>query len=630
MLVSGGLQTTLPRKTQPFVRGAVIMGLFLSIAFLVFVEYLSLRQQLADQLKEQLQIVSENVAASILFMDKLAANQILSSMAVNPDIDSAVIFDAKNVKFAFYVSRGVERTDHYTKIVREQSLTTETLTETHIVLPIFSESTKIGYIHAVANLKRLYQHLIWYGCSTAFVLMLTVGIAITILRRLTLAVEEANQKIGYIQSNDPITLLPNRKAFLEYLETKLGQMAEDKSLGVLMFDMDDFRVVNDTLGHHVGDFLLSMVSQRLQLKFGRETLIFRVGGDEFALLIEQLPQQPRLVKTAQRIIDTFSIPFTIENRNLYFSVSVGACLYPQDASNAANLLQAAEVAMYSAKRLGKAQFQLFSSEMHERNRERLGIESELRDAIEQEQFELYYQPQYHLSTGELVGAEALIRWKHPQRGMVSPISFIPIAEETGLIVPIGDWVIRTASAQLKQWLDQGLKPIRVSINLSARQFREAGLIDKFANTLVETDIPPELLELEITESVLMDDINLTVKRLEALRLMGVHLAIDDFGTGYSSLSYLKRFPVSRIKIDRSFIQDIPQDNDDVAITLATINMAHSLGLEVVAEGVETKAQREFLKNYHCEIGQGYLFSKPVDSAFMTILLRTAKHDMAVT
>lgn len=628
------LQSVLPRKTQPFVRIAVMLGLVLSIAFLVFVEYLSLRQQLADQLKEQLQIVSDNVAASILFMDKLAAKQILSSMEVNPDIDSAVIFDANNATFAFYVSRGVNRSEHRVKMMREQTVTTETLsetlTETYIDIPIFSEAHKIGYIHAVANLKRLYQHLIWYGCSTAFVLMLTVGIAITILRRLTLAVEEANQKIGYIQSNDPITLLPNRKAFLEYLETKLGQMAEDKSLGILMFDMDDFRVVNDTLGHHVGDFLLSMVSQRLQLKFGRETLIFRVGGDEFALIVEQLPQQPRLVKTAQRIIDTFSIPFTIENRNLYFSVSVGACLYPQDASNAANLLQAAEVAMYSAKRLGKAQFQLFSSEMHERNRERLGIESELRDALDQGQFELYYQPQYHLNSGELVGAEALIRWKHPQRGMVSPISFIPIAEETGLIVPIGDWVIRTASAQLKQWLDQGLKPIRVSINLSARQFREAGLIDKFANTLVETDIPPELLELEITESILMDDINLTVKLLEALRLMGVHLAIDDFGTGYSSLSYLKRFPVSRIKIDRSFIQDIPQDSDDVAITLATIHMAHSLGLEVVAEGVETKAQREFLKSYQCEIAQGYLFSKPVDAAFMTILLRTSKQDIAIT
>jgi EAL domain-containing protein (putative c-di-GMP-specific phosphodiesterase class I) len=280
--------------------------------------------------------------------------------------------------------------------------------------------------------------------------------------------------------------------------------------------------------------------------------------------------------------------------------------------------------MYHAKSHGKNKFQLFSEEMHHKSTTRLTLEGELRDALEQGQFELCYQPQVSLTSRRLVGVEALIRWNHPQKGVLMPSEFIPMAEDTGLIVPIGEWVIRTACQDVHFWHEQRYRPIRVSVNLSGRQFREDGLIELVTRILRETQANPDMVEFEITESVLMDDAESTVARLTSLNAMGIHLAVDDFGTGYSSMSYLKRFPVERIKIDHSFIRDIPHDPDDVAITVATIQMAHGLKLEVVAEGIETGAQVQFLREQRCDIGQGYLFSAPLSKNEMGDLLRSGQ------
>lgn len=601
---------------------AVGLALLAGSVFLVAVEYASLRAGLAANIEVQMRIVADNSVAALLFRDQVTAAETLSTLSASPDVDAIALYSLHHQRFAEYVRTGTTAESLDIKDM-SRPFTRTSLQHTEIWQPVMYAGNPVGTLYIRANLSRLYRQLLWYVATTTLVMLATLLAAALLLGRLQRAVLHAEERVGYLANYDTVTHLPNRYAFNQRFQVLLDNAREhNRVLALLVLDLDDFKVVNDTLGHHVGDILLRMVAQRLMSVVRHEDVIYRVGGDEFAMILNHAEDVESVAVIAEKFIRALSAPIVLDDRNLYVGVSIGASVCPHDGNDVGQLLRDADAAMYHAKSRGKNKFQMFSEEMHYKSSTRLALEGELRDAMEQGQFELYYQPQVALPSRRLVGAEALIRWRHPEKGLLLPTTFIPVAEETGLIVPIGEWVLRTACEHIRSWHEQRFRPIRISVNLSGRQFREDGLIDSVTAILQETEINPDLLELEITESVLMDDAESTVARLAKLKAMGIHLAIDDFGTGYSSMTYLKRFPVGRLKIDRSFIRDIPEDADDVAITMATIQMAHSLKLEVVAEGIETPAQVQFLCERQCDIGQGYLFSHALNRLEMTDLLRS--------
>jgi predicted signal transduction protein with EAL and GGDEF domain len=367
--------------------------------------------------------------------------------------------------------------------------------------------------------------------------------------------------------------------------------------------------------------LLFHVAARLLESVRSADIVGRLGGDEFVIVLPQIQSGIDSVHVVNKIQQALSQTFRLGNHNLHITTSIGISVFPHDGETIEEIMKNADLAMYSAKSKGRDNYQFFTQEMNSTAQERLLLENDLRAAIEREEFLLHYQPQIDTITGRVIGAEALVRWQHPRRGLVPPDMFIPIAEETGLILPIGDFVLKTACRQLTAWLSEGLPPIRMAVNLSARQFKQDNLPCLVSEVIAESGIDPHLLELEITESAAMDNPEETILHLRRFREMGVELAIDDFGTGYSSLSYLKLFPVNRLKIDRSFVQDIETDSDDAAIAAATIALAHKLGKEVIAEGVETEGQLSFLKDQQCDIIQGYFFSRPLPAAELAKFLR---------
>lgn len=413
-------------------------------------------------------------------------------------------------------------------------------------------------------------------------------------------------------THDALTLLPNRILFMDRLESAMQRaQRENGQFAVMFFDLDRFKIINDTLGHHIGDQLLRGVADRLTQEFGKRAVIARMGGDEFMLLLESIESPQHAPEFAQQVVECLQQPFNIQEYEIISTGSVGVCLYPQDGENIETLLKHADSAVYRAKERGRNTFQLFTADINANSLERLSIEQGLRRALEREELFLVYQPQISVATGRMVGMEALIRWRHPTRGLVPPLQFIPLAEETGLIVKIGEWVLRTACRQLAAWRAAGWSDLRVAVNLSGRQFKQHNLLESIDQVLISTGVPPEALELEITESVAMEDAAAAASVLQSLADKGVALSIDDFGTGYSSLAYLKSFPIDTLKIDRSFVRDIDRDPNDAAIARAIIAMAHSLGLKVIAEGVETRSHLEFLRGVGCDEMQGYLFSPPV-------------------
>lgn len=420
------------------------------------------------------------------------------------------------------------------------------------------------------------------------------------------------EEIHQLSNFDKLTGLPNRVLFLERLRSDLDKaIRESGMVAVIFLDLDRFKGINDTLGHAIGDQLLMGVSQRLSECLRKKDLVARVGGDEFVVILPNLDDESVAEAVVKRSLETLSEAFDIDGQEVFCTVSIGLAFYPHDGQDEDALLKNAEFAMYQAKEKGRNTWQRFSLETNAGAVEKLVLETGLRHALERNELFLHYQPQVLTEDGSPVGAEALCRWQHPYLGLVPPMKFIPIAEETGLILEIGNWVLREACRQSVAWRQQGLPAIRIGINLSGRQFKDPKLVDQVAEILKETDIDPTLVELELTESMLMDDASGTAAVLQKLRLLGVHLAIDDFGTGYSSLSYLKHFPIDRVKIDRSFVMDIETDADDAAIAGAIIAMSHSLKLDVIAEGVETEEQLKFLRERNCDEIQGYYFGKPM-------------------
>jgi diguanylate cyclase (GGDEF)-like protein len=432
------------------------------------------------------------------------------------------------------------------------------------------------------------------------------------------AESEIQQLINY----DTLTGLPNRSLLHDRIRLAISQAAREHQLvGVLFLDLDRFKGINETLGHRIGDKLLKTVAKRLAACVRESDTLARLGGDEFVAILVGVNTAEGITTVAKKILMLISEPIYIDDQEIYTSGSIGIAVYPMDGEDSHTLLKHADLAMYQAKELDRNNFQFFSRDMNIKVLERMMLENSMRKALEREEFFLVYQPQVDARTGRITGMEALLRWQHPDLGLLTPDKFIYLAEETGFIVPIGEWVLRTACRQNKAWQRQGLPSVRVAVNLSAKQFGQYHLDEMISSTLMETGLEAEWLELEITESAIMKNADQNASILQKLKDMGVSLAIDDFGTGYSSLSYLKHFPISRLKIDRSFVRDITTNPDDAAIAEIIIAMAQTLKLSVIAEGVETRAQMELLSFNNCIEMQGYLFSRPVPAEQFVNLLR---------
>jgi diguanylate cyclase (GGDEF)-like protein/PAS domain S-box-containing protein len=424
--------------------------------------------------------------------------------------------------------------------------------------------------------------------------------------------KDAEQRLAYLAQFDTLTGLANRSLFLDRFDQTLKHAQRNEwMVGVLFIDLDRFKIVNDTLGHAAGDELLVKVGERLQQCVRADDSVGRLGGDEFAFVLARLARPDDAALVAQKVVAELARPFMLEGQEIYISASLGIGIYPSDGSTPDTLLRNADTAMYRAKERGRNGYQFYLPRMNEQARERMQLQMQLRGAQERDELVLHYQPKVCLASGRISGFEALLRWQHPTLGLVPPRQFINILEETGLIVQVGEWVVRTVCEQLARWQSAGVKPRPVAINLSARQFQQSDLDTAIATILADTGIDPSLLEFELTESVLMSDADEAVRVLNAMRSYGVRLSIDDFGTGYSSLAYLKRFPIDALKIDRTFISDLTTDSDDGSIALAIISLAHSLKLKVIAEGVETRDQLEFLRAHGCDEMQGYYFARPL-------------------
>ena len=394
-----------------------------------------------------------------------------------------------------------------------------------------------------------------------------------------------------------------------------------QKLAVMFLDLDRFKVVNDSLGHVVGDQLLQSVANRLGKCVREGDTLARLGGDEFTLLLPQVVHPEDAANTAKKILSVIGRPFFLAGQDHHFSASIGIAIYPEDGDSVDGLIKNADIAMYHVKDLGRNNYAFFTQVKNTTYSDRLSLESDLRKSVINNELELYYQPQVNTTTGAIVGMEALIRWNHPLRGLLYPADFIPLAEETGLIGAIGEWVLQTACSQSRSWQTAGMLPIRMSVNLSAHQIEQQNFLDTMVQLLRDTGLPSQHLEIEITESAMMKDIEKTQDKLRQLAGLGVRISVDDFGTGYSSLSYLKNLPIHSIKIDQSFIRDITPSESETSIVTAMIQIAKGLKLKLIAEGVETDYQLAFLRNNHCEECQGFLFSRPVNTAEATRILR---------
>ena len=444
------------------------------------------------------------------------------------------------------------------------------------------------------------------------------------------AARAMSQQMTHSAQHDVVTNLPNRLLLNDRISQSVSlARRRNRPLAVLFLDLDHFKKINDSLGHAVGDQLLQSVSKRLLAGVRNSDTVSRQGGDEFVILLSEISHPEDAATSARKILLSLSAPHSIESHNLDIAGSIGISIYPEDGEEAETLIKNADTAMYHAKESGRNNFQFFKPEMNRQAVERQSLEGSLRHALERCEFLLHYQPKVNLSTGQITGAEALIRWQHPDRGLVSPAQFVAIAEDCGLILPIGRWVLREACRQAREWQRAGLPFMRVAINVSATEFRAKTFLEEVSTTLKETGLEACYLDLELTEGVLMHNAKSTSSVLQALKRMGVHLAVDDFGTGYSSLSYLRQFPIDVLKIDQSFVRQISEDPNDSAIVRAIIDMGKNLKLRVIAEGIETQEQLALLQTWNCSEGQGYLFSRPVPAAQFAQLLQLGVRETVV-
>ena len=486
------------------------------------------------------------------------------------------------------------------------------------------------YAEGMSAAARRTSRLIMLA-GAALTLLLAVG-AIAVSRRTLARLQDAEaqqrataQRLAQLAQYDALTGLANRTLFQDRLAQAIARAhRSERRIALLFLDLDRFKEINDTLGHETGDRVLQEAGARLRRSLREGDSVARLGGDEFTVILEDVESAEQVHEVAKKLLRAFAEPMAFSGRDLFVTLSIGIALYPRDGDDADTLLKHADTAMYQAKKEGRDNLQFYAAAMSAAAHERLSLEGSLRQALERGEFVLHYQPVVRLASGEISSVEALVRWRHPEQGLVPPARFIGAAEQNGLIVPIGAWVLQEACAQAARWQAAGLRPLRVAVNLSARQFRRPGLVDTVRGALRAAALQAQWLTLEITESLLMENPAASGAVLEALQALGASMALDDFGTGYSSLAYLKHFPLDTIKIDRSFVRDIPADADDAAIVKATIGLAASLGMLTTAEGIETREQLAFLQEHGCRYGQGFLFSPAVEADAIAAMLREAR------
>ncbi|WP_218176792.1 putative bifunctional diguanylate cyclase/phosphodiesterase [Pseudomonas gingeri] len=481
----------------------------------------------------------------------------------------------------------------------------------------------------LAAVNRQAQAYLWRAAAGSLLLVLLAGLLSRMnwqlaQSRLRAAEDKVAyaERVEYLAYHDGLTALPNRSLFSKLLSQNISEARRyHRQLAVLFLDLDRFKHINDTLGHHAGDHLLQEVAGRLTACLRASDIVARLGGDEFVVLLPELSEAKYVANTAQKILSAIAKPFKLQGQEFRVTASVGISLYAQDGLDEQTLTKHADIAMYQAKQQGKNNFQFYSEKLNAESLERLTLELGLRHALERNEFRLHYQAKRDIRSGQITGMEALLRWEHPDLGLIAPMQFIPVAEETGLIVPIGKWVLRTACLQNIAWQQQGLPHLGIAVNLTARQFVDDNLLTDLAAILTETGMEAGLLELEIAESLLMQDVKRALQVLNGLKKLKIRIAIDDFGIGYSSLSALKQFPLDSIKIDRSFIRDVTSVAEDKALTEAIIAMGRTLSLTVVAQGVETREQADFLRDNACDEFQGFYFNKPVPADQFGVLLQ---------
>ena len=581
---------------------------------LILFQLLSLQASFQRDLHIQTDMLAPAATQAMRQDNRLAAQQLLAVLAAAPHVQQALLYSPYGTPFARYARSS---SDAAPTAPRNGMQTDYWHGSAAILKPLPGG----GALYLRASLAPLYASLAQFAAFTLLVCLCAFGLTFLMVRRTRTAAQQAERHLHYLAHVDPVTQLPNRHEFNDALAYALARAdRQDSSVGLLLLDLDNFKVVNDTLGHHCGDQLLKLVSERLVAILRGTDIICRIGGDEFVVIVEPADDASEMASVARKILAVLATPFDLEGHQLYVSASIGVSLYPFDAQDVATLTRNADTAMYHAKHQGKNRYAVFQAEMELRAQRRLRMEANLRRALQNEELYLHYQPQIDLRSGRIVGVEALIRWNCREMGQLSPSEFIPVAEESGIIVDLGRWVLQSACRQAALWCKAGLLDSleHVAVNLSACQARDPGLMDDIRAILHETQLPHGLLELEITEGVLMDNVHANVELMRRLQETGIHLSIDDFGTGYSSMSYLQRLPIDQLKIDRSFVHDLPGEGE--AIVTAIIAMAHSLHLKVVAEGVETLQQVEFLRTAGCDNVQGYFFARPMTAAQLTALL----------
>lgn len=640
----------------------------LLVLFLVFV--LTQRTFLRNSLSQEMNVLARNLAnnsaASVIFGDHRTANETLESLKAYPQVAAGIIYDTEGRIFSSYHNQealGSLPTYPSPALLDAGHLFSRRYLDS--IHPIGYGTEALGLLYLRASLAPIEKTLMRYigygfmGLGGAFVLawMLAVrlqrvisqpidqlaaamkavskernysqrvkmesrdelGSLIDDFNEMLVQIEVRDQelrskqnRLDYLAHHDTLTSLPNRLLFQDRLHHAISKARRiQQGMALLFLDLDRFKNINDSLGHEVGDQVLQEVAKRLSAIVRESDTLARLGGDEFVITLEQNTESREITIVAQKILQTLSTAFHIDAHELYITASIGISLYPDNGLTSEALMKTADVAMYRAKEKGRNNFQFFTSDMNERAHEALFLENNLRKAIDNRELALHYQPQVEISSGKTTGMEALVRWHHPKHGVIPPNKFIPMAEETGLIIPLGKWVINTACRQTMQWQQAGFPPCKVAVNISPRQFRQSNLVKTVEQALAESGLAANWLELEITENVLIEDATQTIAIMEALNALGVSLAIDDFGTGYSSLSYLHRFPLSKLKIDQSFVQSIGGPAGNHAIVEAIIALARALDLEVIAEGIENQAQIAFLMERGCVYGQGFYFSRPL-------------------
>ena len=572
-------------------------------------QFISLRQTLTADVTVNASIVAENIAASLMFQDSEAATEMLRSFHPAPFLKEAAVFDRGGNTFASY------RRDSPPSA--RALFWSEPVTVTHRVV---YRGRELGYVRLVADTDGIRQGLWRYGSLLVLAFLGALVTSGLVSRKMRSRMADAERELAYLAFTDPLTGLPNRRASHEALDTMVER---GERVGLLLIDLDNFKVVNDSAGHAAGDALLRQVAVLLRAQIRETDLVARLGGDEFVVIVEPLASHDELDALARRIIAVLQRPVRLDGLEFVATASIGAAVFPDDASTAAELVSNVDTALYAAKGAGRNQLSRFRREMIMAAQRRAQLERDLRRALEQRALAVFYQPQFDCESGAMIGAEALVRWNHPEHGYIGPDEFIPIAEESGLIGELGSWVLQQACTDVLALSEDTGSPLNVAVNVSARQFRDNEFRHVVQAILTSSGLPAERLELELTESVLMDDVTRAVDVMHAIRRLGVRISIDDFGTGYSSLSYLQSFPIDQLKLDRSFVRPLPEAGTMLA--RAVIALAHGFKLTVVAEGVETAEQLAWLRAAGCDITQGYLLGRPMPIT----ALRALRQSMAV-